>query len=86
MIFVCKNQKGSYICGTKANKMTQEISLQELSKEHLNEAVTDFAENTRQIRLAEFSDNKNLILKLRMQRTELKEKIDYWQYMVDNKM
>ncbi len=63
--------------------MTTEKTLQQLSKDHLNEAVNDLAENTRQIRLAEFSNNKNLILRLRMQRNELKEKADYWRQVIN---
>lgn len=64
--------------------MTTEKTLQELSKEHLNEAVTDFGENTRQIRLAEFSNNSNLVLRLKMKRKEIQEKINYWTLKIKN--
>ena len=52
-------------------------SLTQLSTEQLNEAVKNFGENTRQIRLAEFSNNSNLVLRLKMQRKDLEQQISY---------
>lgn len=64
----------------QTNKMK---SLQELSKDHLNEAVKDYAENSRQITLAELSNDENLLLKLRIKGQELLDKCSYWSLKVE---
>lgn len=52
-------------------------SLNQISIENLNEAISRLGENTRLLNIAEITKDKNALLKLRMQKESLNQEIEY---------
>lgn len=52
-------------------------SLQQISIENLNEAISRLGENTRLLNIAEITKDKNSILKLKLQKDSLNQEIEY---------
>ena len=52
-------------------------TLKEISSENFNETINRFAENTRQITIAEVCEDKNALLKLKFQRQGIEQELEY---------
>lgn len=57
--------------------MTTEKTLQEISADNHYSCILRIAENRRQLRIAEITENKNEILKLTFQKTNLEQELEY---------
>lgn len=59
-------------------------TLQQISTDNLNEAISRLGENTRLLNIAEITRDKNSILKLKMQRDSLNQEIEYHRVKINS--
>lgn len=57
--------------------MTTEKTLREISADNHYNCILRIAENRRQLRIAEITENKNEILKLTFQKNNLEQELEY---------